>query len=205
MVQRPYNGETQMDKFERLRVPRDILALVGKPPLLKGESLEEYLDLLAGIIHDLGVRDRPEYLWAIRYADCSWEIIRLRRMRSLIVDHWGERGRAALVQDRVPGAYTGIDAHLSELYPEGVNAEIVGARAMILADANQQLAYFDKSIERLQKRCDSILQLLEGRREMLRHRERSLSERGQEQAKIQNQADAAPTLLVGSEASSSVQ
>ncbi len=188
-----------MHRFEELGVPRDILALIRKPPLLKGESLDDYLDLLAGVFEDLGPRDRPEYFWAVRYTDCSWEIIRIRNMRSLIVDHWGQQGRVALVHDHVPGAVAAIDSHLSSLYPQGMNPDVIAARSMILADANKQLAYFDNAIERLQKRCDAILQIFEGRREIFLHRERErLAGRNREQPKLQTSlTDLRPTAVEG--------
>jgi hypothetical protein len=179
-----------MERFKRLGVPADILALIAKPPLLQGESKDEYYDILAGIIDDLRVADRPEFLWVIRYADCQWEIIRVRRMRALVVDHWRERGRIALVQDRVPGAFEEIGQQLAELYPQGVDPQMVAGRGMIMADHHDQLAYFDKLIERLQSRSDSILQLLEGRREIFAHRERFLRAREREQLRLSNQGQA---------------
>jgi hypothetical protein len=181
-----------MERFKRLGVPADILAIIAKPPLLQGESKDEYFDILAGIIVDLRVADRPEFLWVIRYADCQWEIIRVRRMRALVFDHWRERGRIALVQDRVPGAFEEIDQHLAELYPQGVDPEMVAARGMIMADHHEQLAYFDKLIERLQGRSDSILQLLEARREVFAHRERErfLRAREREQLRLSSQGQA---------------
>jgi hypothetical protein len=128
-------------------------------------------------------------------------------MRALLVEHWRERGRIALVQDRVPGAFTQIDQQLAELYPDGVDPEIVGARAMIMAAGNEQLAYFDKSIERLQSRCDSILQLFEARREIFAHRarERSLRPREQEQLKIANHRKGAEPQETEGEVPASVQ
>jgi hypothetical protein len=178
-----------MERFTKLNVPADILAIIARPALLKGESKEEYFDLLAGIIEDFDVRDRPEFLWAIQYADCTWEIIRLRRMRALVIDHWRDRGRVALLQDRLPGTYTEIEQRLSELYPDGVDPEIVGARAIIMADANEQLAYLDDAVEKLQRRCDSILQFFEARREVFAHRERerNLNSRQREQLGIEKQ------------------
>ena len=161
-----------MERFEKQGVPADILAAIAKPPLLNGESRDEYFALLAGIFDDFGARDRPEYLWAISYGDWQWEIIRLKRMRALVVDHWRERGRTALVKDRLPATFSNFEEQLAQLYPEGVNRDLVGARGLIMATDNGQLAYFDKAIERLQRRCDSILQLIEARREVLLHRER---------------------------------
>jgi hypothetical protein len=63
----------------------------------------------------------------------------MRRMRPRIIDHWCERGRAALVHDRAPGSFMDIENRLAELYPEGVDPEIVSARAMIMADDHEQL------------------------------------------------------------------
>jgi hypothetical protein len=161
-----------METLKKHGVPADILAIIAKPPLLKGESKDDYFELLAGIIDDLGASDRPEFLWAIRYADSTWEIIRLRRMRTLIIEHWRDRGRIALLQDRLPGTYPAIEQRLGEVYPDGIDPELVNARSMILADANSQLAYLDDAIESLERRCDSILQLFEGRREIFAHRQR---------------------------------
>jgi hypothetical protein len=37
-----------MDRFKKLGVPSDIIALLARPPLLEFESKDEYFDLVVG-------------------------------------------------------------------------------------------------------------------------------------------------------------
>jgi hypothetical protein len=180
-----------MDRFKKLGVPKDIIALLARPPLLEFESKNEYFDLVAGLFEDHEPRDRAEFLCILAYSKDQWEMIRLDGMRARIIDHWRERGRAALVHDRAPGSFTDIEKRLAQLYPDGVDTEIVSARAMIMADEHEQLTYFDKKIDRLQRNADSIMQLFEQRREFLRHRELKRIQKNSDALRIEDQREAA--------------
>jgi hypothetical protein len=191
-----------MGRFKKLGVPSDIMALLAKPPLLEFESKDEYFDLVAGIIEDREPQDRTEFLWLLDYADQQWEMSRLKRMRALTADHWREKARAALVRDREPGSFTNIENRLAELYPGGVDPEIVSARAIILAAEHEQLTYFDKRIDRLQKSSDSIMQLFEGRREVLAHRAVKKMRKNSETLRIEDEREGDQPQEAGGKAAS---
>jgi len=67
-----------MDRFKALGVPAEVINLLKKPPLLEGESSEEYLTLVLGLFEKHHVSNTPEFLLLKRYADCWWEIERLK-------------------------------------------------------------------------------------------------------------------------------
>ena len=73
-------------------IPKVILPLIENLPLLKGESSLEYYDLLAQLASEIAPCDLIEWLWVIQFLDCSWEIFRIRRFRTFLIDL--QRGRA---------------------------------------------------------------------------------------------------------------
>ena len=80
-VQQPQHltGEIMIPK-----VPAAILPLIQNPPLLKGESQQEYYELFGALVSETAPVDTVEWLWLIQFTDCSWEIIRNRRLRARI-------------------------------------------------------------------------------------------------------------------------
>ena len=149
-----------MDRFKALGVPAEVINLLKKPPLLEGESSEEYLTLVLGLFEKHHVSNTPEFLLLKRYADCWWEMERLERMRALIINHWIAKAPIALVKDHSPTVYRDFDQNLSRQYPHGVDPALLHARATVLASDQKQLAYFDAQIAQRQNDCEKILNLL---------------------------------------------
>jgi len=150
-----------MDRFKALGVPAEVINLLKKPPLLEGESSEEYFTLVLGLFEKHHVSNTPEFLLLKRYADCWWEIERLEGMRALIINHWAAKAPIALVKDHAPTVYKDFDQNLKRQYPRGLDPALLHARATVLASDQKQLAYFDAQIERRQNYCEKILNLLE--------------------------------------------
>ena len=67
-------------------VPAEILILIKNPPLLKGESKEDYYGLLAALARDVRPADLAEWLWLIELLNCVWEIFRNGRFRAKLID-----------------------------------------------------------------------------------------------------------------------
>ena len=139
-----------MATHQSFKIPRAILPLIEKPPLLRGESLQDYNELLAGLVHDVMPSDIPEWLWLIQFLDCSWEIWRNRGYRAKLIN-W----------QRDQSSY-------------GSPPETALAIALVKAAPKTEVV--DKILERLQRRCDTILQQLEIRREVFAHRARHAAE-----------------------------
>jgi len=149
-----------MDRFKALGVPAEVINLLKKPPLLEGESSEEYLTLVLGLFEKHHVSNTPEFLLLKRYADCWWEIERLEGMRALIINHWAAKAPIALVKDHAPTVYKDFDQNLKRQYPRGLDPSLLHARATVLASDQKQLAYFDSQIAQRQNDCEKILNLL---------------------------------------------
>jgi len=66
-------------------VPPAILPFIQDPPLLKGESRQEYYDLLAALIAEIAPVDTVEWLLVIDYANCIWEIRHNRRSKTFLI------------------------------------------------------------------------------------------------------------------------
>ena len=67
-------------------VPAEVLILIKNPPLLKGESKEDYYGLLAALARDVRPADLAEWLWLIELLNCVWEIFRNGQFRAKLID-----------------------------------------------------------------------------------------------------------------------
>ncbi len=149
-----------MDRFKALGIPADIIALIKNPPLLEGESKEEFFAFLAGLFEDHGGSNRIRFLGLIRYAHCYWPIPRLELARARIIGHWQPKASIALIRDHHPEAYKNFDELLKQQYPNGVDSALLNARAILLANEKKHLAYLDQELERRSRECEKILQSL---------------------------------------------
>jgi hypothetical protein len=174
-----------MSTFKIAGIPPEILALINNPPLLKGESSQEYYDLLSVLVSNIAPADIVEWLWLIQFNDCTWEIFRNRRFRTFVIDL--QRGPAlqglilkmAPSGSMLPTEFNKLVARWTE-NPEyfskhGIVPQSVLATAFVQAAARLEL--IDKSLERLHRRCDTILQQLEYRREVFAHRARRAADK----------------------------
>ena len=60
-------------------------ALLGRPPLVRGEDGGAYAELLARVQAAVGPKDVLEEFWVRDVVDLSWEAVRLRRMKANLV------------------------------------------------------------------------------------------------------------------------
>jgi hypothetical protein len=198
--------ELTMSDIKPPEIPRDILAQLQKPPLLKGESIQEYNDLLAGLIADVRPSDRIEWLWLMQFLDCIWEILRNRRYRAILIDLQRTQALRGVILKTVPSGYMeprelrAAFEHWTDpghFDQHGIPPESVPALALV--QAGPSLDIIDKSLERLQRRCDSILQQLESRREVFTHRARRAAGKvlGAESTQMPCIASADATLAIG--------
>ena len=67
-------------------IPSDIALLFGRPPLLIGEDQLAYDTLLSRVVASVGPKDGIEWLLAKDYADLTWEIQRMRRIKVGMID-----------------------------------------------------------------------------------------------------------------------
>jgi hypothetical protein len=61
----------------RAQIPEEVAALLADPPILRGESPEQYLTQLVAIAQAIGAKDVIHWLWASEVAYHTWEIHRL--------------------------------------------------------------------------------------------------------------------------------
>jgi hypothetical protein len=64
----------------------EIKKLCGPPPVLSTESVEAYDKMLFRLVESLEPRDALEQLFAKHLADCTWEIIRYTRHKTLLME-----------------------------------------------------------------------------------------------------------------------
>jgi hypothetical protein len=174
-----------MPSFNAPTIPPEILALIQKPPLLKDESREEYNDLLTGLVTDIAPFDRIEWLWLIQFLDCSWEILRNRRYRAILIDLQRDQALRHIIvmttasqrmsNTELEQAFARWTANPEHFGQHGIDPQSVPAMALIRAAHNVEV--IDKILEKLQRRCDTILQQLEYRREVFASRARRAADK----------------------------
>jgi hypothetical protein len=69
------------------QIPLEIMELFGAPPVLSTESRAQYDALLSRIAATVDPKDTIEWLWVKDITDLTWEVLRLRRLKTTIVDH----------------------------------------------------------------------------------------------------------------------
>jgi hypothetical protein len=169
-----------MTTDEPTSVPAEVLILIKNPPLLKGESKEDYYCLLAALARDVRPADLAEWLWLIELLNCVWEIFRNGRFRAKLIDMNRHQALGTVILKHMPErtmgprdlaeAVAGWNASPGRYKNYEIDPETVPA--MAFSQAARSLEKIDKISERLQRRWDSILQQLEDRREMFAHRAR---------------------------------
>ena len=67
--------------------PDEVQALFGDPPLLRGEDVRLYKNLMGQFAKLVEPKDMIEWWWVKDITDHSWEIRRLRRFKVLFIEH----------------------------------------------------------------------------------------------------------------------
>jgi hypothetical protein len=185
--------------------PLATLALLGAPPLIKGENARSYDALLARICDTLRPADNLEEIWIRDVVDLVWETFRLRRIKaSLMTDGTCECIRLAL--DREPGYARVVaqklaagDAAAAEkveaaLVGAGVSMDTIIARAMLLK--LETMERLDRMLVSAEARRSAALRELDCHRAPLAQKlRRSIAQAGHAELEVEAPriaADAGP-------------
>ena len=124
--------------------PPATLAFLGAPPLVEGERVEAYDELLARISGALQPADILEDIWIRDIVDLVWEVFRLRRLKAHLMTARARDGMREQVQRLLIGGATEVttpwaahdDASRktvdAALAAAGVSVEDVTARSLSL-------------------------------------------------------------------------
>jgi hypothetical protein len=175
--------ESWTTKFPK--IPPTILALLQKPPLLKGESVQEYNELFGALVVGLMPVDVIEWLWILNYLDSIWEVFRSRRFISVLITLEGKRALEAVIGKTLPidkEYYRSDQAKAEALWSadpayfakHGIDPLSVLAMAAVQLQDNLEALY--KRLQQAERRCDAIMQQLEYRREVFAHRAHRVAE-----------------------------
>ena len=89
--------QVQIDPDSDFKSLRDLL---GKPPILKGEVLEDYQVLEASLMASLKPADAQEYIWMRDIVDLQWDLQRLRQMKAKFLSSTASEGLKIILQER---------------------------------------------------------------------------------------------------------
>jgi hypothetical protein len=161
-------------------IPAPILALMQKPPLLKGESAQQYNDLMGALVSQVEPADIFEWLWVLSFLDHTWDVLRIRRFKVVLIDLQNIKALSAVIMKTEPFyVYATKDlaqetvnwlADPANFAKKRIDPLSVPATAAI--QIRESLDALDKRLERAERRCDTVIQLLEYRREVFAHRAR---------------------------------
>ena len=81
-------------------VDPQLLEILGPPPILESESLDSYNALHDRLRSSVAPGDIIEELWVRDVVDLSWDVLRLRRLKSKIFATQADRGVRAILAPR---------------------------------------------------------------------------------------------------------
>jgi hypothetical protein len=161
-------------------IPAPILALMQNPPLLKGESAQQYNDLLGALVSQVEPVDVIEWLWVLGFVDRAWDVLRIRQFKVVLIDLQHLKALSAVVMKTEPFyEYSNTSlaqetvnwlADPTKFAKKRIDPRSVPATASV--QIRESLDALDKRLERAERRCDTIMQQLEFRREVFAHRAR---------------------------------
>ena len=187
--QSPNRKALAMTEQNKAPIPSALLGFMNKPPLIRGESPKEYYEFLEGVIAAMEPKDMIDWLWTLRFTDGSWCVLRLVRFRAALLNGRYKIALHGVIREtKLPvtssvlrGTYDRADQEAqqeieqwlrdpTEFAKRQIDPDLVPARALVhLADHVEKL---DRMIERAERRCDAIIQLLDVRRAVFASRAR---------------------------------
>jgi hypothetical protein len=148
-----------------------MLDLFGKPPVLRSEDANHYDALLSRLVVAARPRDPFEWMLLKDYADLAWEIFRLRRAKTGIIDG-ARKGALVMILHRFQlNVLAAREFHsdpdtralvLQQLADQGLDEEIITHEAV--SNCSGKLAALDRLIASAEYRRNAML------REMDHHR-----------------------------------
>ena len=82
------NGSDKSKASAALSAPRMTeLSFLGAPPLIPGESGEDYEKLVSAVTNTMKPVDLMETIWTRDIVDLQWDIIRFRRIKADLITH----------------------------------------------------------------------------------------------------------------------
>jgi hypothetical protein len=165
-------------------IPRHIRELFGEPPLLRSESRDAYDALWSALAVQFDPREIMEWAWVRDLADLTWDVARIRRAMTSMLNISFKSGLAGALHAVIPFVATLPPEHqvLAEAWydasaGQGQVAAILAKYGLSAAAAEgEAFAYRLGDIERLQR----LIVSAEGRRNMIirelrAHRESALA------------------------------
>src|SRR5215475_6717231 len=145
-------------------IPNDIAALFGYAPTLKTEDDETYWKFMERVIKCVEPQDIIEWLWIKDVVDLSWEILRLRRLKTDLVEIDREDRNAIIESER-----DHADEETPLLDSEHDSAEL-------LFNHIEEYESIEKLLTSAELRRDRILREIELRRDHMGRRLRAASD-----------------------------
>lgn len=161
-------------------IPAPIRALMQRPPVLKGELVQKYNDLLAGLVSQVEPGDIIEWLWVLSFLDHAWDVLRIRQFKVVLIDLQHLKALSAVVMKTEPFyeySNKGLAQETMNWWADPTNfakkhIDPLSVPATAAVQIRESSDALDRRLERAERRCDTIMQQLEYRREVFANRAR---------------------------------
>jgi hypothetical protein len=100
-----------LDKV-RAQIPEEVAGLLADPPILRGESPEQYFAQLVAIAQAIGAKDVIHWLWASEVAYHTWEIHRCQKIKLQLILHH----QTQIVEELLSSTFDPVESGLEPLY-----------------------------------------------------------------------------------------
>lgn len=168
-------------------IPEHIQCIFGPPPLIRGESSQDYHRLLAEIAASVAPTNIIEWIYVKDIVDLTWEIIRYRRAKSEVIELELPFAAAPFMQrvttgespaslvatqnDYEEGQRLIIDAMIERPFEKTEAASVLKEHGLALTSLSSaalvsklaMIEAIDRLITRAEKRRDTVLQEIERR------------------------------------------
>ena len=132
--------------------PDEVQALFGEPPLLRGEDIGLYNEVMAQFAKIVDPKDMIKWWWVKDITDHSWEIRRLRRFKVLFIElgrdmmHLHDQMGATLLDKYEPPPVPDSEKHSAELFMQRIGQ--YKTVDTLIASAELRRAHTLREIER---------------------------------------------------------
>ena len=155
--------------------PDEVQALFGEPPLLRGEDVGLYNELMGQFAKIVEPKDMIEWWWVKDITDHSWEIRRLRRFKVLFVEVGRDQLFEIIQMRMLPMDEEDEEAEAPKYVPPPVPDSEKDLAHLLMYRINQYNSV-DKLIASAELRRARTLREIERRREYLAQRLRKASD-----------------------------
>jgi hypothetical protein len=160
--------------------PAELRQLLGAPPVLRTENARSYGEIISRLMACLAPRDFMEQMWIKELTDCTWEMTRYTRHKTLSMERGFRQHLKFPGQDALAERLAGQNGEPADMRDGSVDAAEAMAVELDHARALEATLGYHERVDKLlvtaTARRNNVLELIERYRDGLGHRMREVSD-----------------------------